>query len=112
MVALLTLDTAKQSLRVTVDDDDVLIARQIEQASAICLNYIKKTIGTLDPDDPSIVDWTDATVPDDVQAAVEHMLYKLYDGRTASEVNNNVAMGYLPITVTALLHRWRDPALA
>jgi hypothetical protein len=74
MVALLTLDAAKQHLRVTVDDDDGLITRQVEQASAICLNYIKKTIGTPDPDDPSIVDWTDATVPDDIAAAVAMML--------------------------------------
>lgn len=112
MVALLTLDVAKQHLRVDHTDDDVDITRKIDQASAIVLDYIKKTVGTVDPDDPSIVDWTPDTVPAAVQAAVELMLSKLYDDRAAGVTDNEVAMGYLPKTVTSILHRYRDPALA
>jgi hypothetical protein len=113
MVALLTLDVAKSHLRVDHTDDDADITRKIAQASAIALVYIKKTVGTIDPEDPSIVDWTDVTVPDDVAAAIELILSKLYDDRAGGEHDNpNVAMGYLTPEVTALLHRWRDPALA
>jgi uncharacterized phage protein (predicted DNA packaging) len=111
-MALLTLDVAKKHLRVDHADDDADITRKIDQASAIVLDYIKKTIGTPDPEDPSIVDWTDATVPPPVAAAVEIMLSKLYDDRAAGDTDNAVAMGYLPKTVTSLLHRYRDPALA
>lgn len=112
MVALITIDVAKQHLRVDHTDEDADIERKIEQASAACLNYVKKTIGTLDPDDPSIVDWTPETVPMDFAAAVEIMLSKFYDDRAAGATDNEVAMGYLPKNVTALLHRFRDPALA
>jgi hypothetical protein len=112
MVAFLTLDAAKQHLRVTVDDDDGLITRQVEQASVIVLDYIKKTVGTPDPDDPSIVDWDETTVPPPVAAAVAMMLGVLYEVRQAGATDNEVAMGYLPKEVTSMLHRFRDPALA
>jgi uncharacterized phage protein (predicted DNA packaging) len=112
MAALLTLDVAKKHLRVDHTDDDADIQRKIDQASAIVLDYIKKTVGTPNPEDPSIVDWTDATVPPPVAAAIEILLSKLYDDRNAGATDNEVAMGYLPKTVTSLLHRFRDPALA
>lgn len=112
MAALLTLDVAKKHLRVDHTDDDDDITRKINQASAIVLDYIKKTIGTPDPNDPSIVDWDDTTVPPPVAAAVEIMLSKLYDDRAAGATDNEVAMGYLPKTATSILHRYRDPALA
>jgi hypothetical protein len=113
MVALLTLDVAKQHLRVDHTDDDADIQRKIEQASDIVLDYIKKTVGTVDPEDPSIVDWTSDTAPGPVRAAVELMLSKLYDDRNAGrEDNPNVAMGYLTPAITAILHRFRDPAVA
>lgn len=113
MVALLTLDAAKQHLRVDHTDDDADIQRKINQASAIILNYIKKTVGPLDPENPSIVDWTADSVPDDIAAAIEIRLSKLYDDRNAGrEDNPNIAMGYLTPAETALLHRWRDPAVA
>ena len=38
---------------------------------------------------------------------------QLYDDRNIGESDNpNVAMGYLPPQVTAILHRLRDPAVA
>lgn len=102
MAALLTLDVAKQHLRVAHTDDDADITRKIDQASAIVLDYIKQR------DAP----WTPADVPPAIAAAVGLMLEDLYDNRSAGEASNEVAMGYLPVKVTALLHRWRDPAIA
>lgn len=113
MAGLINLDVAKQHLRVDHTDDDTDIQRKIDQASAIVLDYIKKTIGAPDPDDPSIVDWTPDTVPGPVAAAIELMLSKLYDDRNAGQENDErVALGYLTPAITALLHRFRDPALA
>jgi hypothetical protein len=112
MAGLITLEVGKAHLRVDHTDDDADITRKIDQASAFVLTYIKKTIGTVDPEDPSIVDWTDETVPPDVAAAVEMMLESFYDDRSAGDVVNEIALGYPPPRVAALLHRWRDPALA
>lgn len=102
MAALLTLDVAKRHLRVDHTDDDADITRKIDQASAIVLDYIKQRDAVWTPDD----------VPAPIQAAVEIMLSKLYDDRAAGVTDNEVAMGYLPKTVTSILHRYRDPALA
>lgn len=113
MTALITLDVAKQHLRIRHSDFDEDIQRKSAQATAIILNYIKKTIGTPNPDNPNIVDWTEDTVPDDIAAAICMRLSKLYDDRNAGEeANVNVALGYLTAQETAILHRWRDPAVA
>lgn len=113
MVALLTLDVGKLHLRVDHNDDDADITLKIEQASEIVLSYIKRRGPRPDEATPEPPDWTDETVPPFVQAAVMIMLSKLYDDRKAgTEDNPNIAMGYLPPAVTALLHRERDPALA
>jgi hypothetical protein len=113
MTALITLDAAKQHLRILHSDFDEDIQRKSAQATAIVLNYIKKTIGTPDPENPSIVDWDDTSVPDDIAAAICMRLSKLYDDRNVGEeANQAVALGYLTPQETAILHRWRDPAVA
>lgn len=113
MAALITLDGAKAHLRVDSTDDDADITSKIDQATDIIMNYIKKTFGTVTPDDPSIVDWDENTVPGTIKAAVEIRLSILYDDRGSATLDNpNVAMGYLTPAETALLHRWRDPAIA
>jgi hypothetical protein len=115
MVAFITLADAKQHLRVDHNDDDADIQLKISEASEIVLNYCKKTIGTPDPSDPSIVDWAEGNLPGNIRAATELMLSKLYDDRAAAQISvlyEQVALGYLPLSVTALLHRYRDPALA
>jgi hypothetical protein len=112
MVALLTLDAAKQHLHVEHTDDDADITRKIGQASEAVIGYCKKTIGMPDADDPSIVDWAPDNLPGEIEAAVSLMLSKLYDDRNAGKTDNEVAMGYLTKEITSLLHRYRDPALA
>jgi uncharacterized phage protein (predicted DNA packaging) len=102
MTALLTLDVAKKHLRVDHADDDADITRKIDQASAIVLDYIKQRDAA----------WTADDVPPVIAAATEIVLSMLYDDRAAGGQENGVAMGYLPLSVTSLLHRYRDPALA
>lgn len=113
MTALLTLDQAKAHLRVETTDFDADISQNIEEASEICLTYIKRR-GPFPTDaEPTPPDWTDADLPADIRAAVKIMLSMLFDDRNAGKSDNpSVAMGYMPPNVTALLHRHRDPALA
>jgi uncharacterized phage protein (predicted DNA packaging) len=111
MVALVSLDNAKRHLRVDNNDSDEDITRKIGQASAIALTYIKRSIGTPDPEDDSIVDWTDETVPDDIAAAIELILSELYDDRIAGDATQT-AGAYLPPAVLALLMPYRTPTLA
>ena len=105
MTALVTLAQAKTHLRIEHDDDDADIALKADQATAVILDYIKYPEGW--------EAWDETTVPLHIQAAILIMLSKLYDDRNAgADDNPNVAMGYLPPSVTALLHRSRDPAIA
>lgn len=115
MTALIALDVAKQHLRVEHTDDDDDITLKIEQASEICLDYIKQRgdrVAVTDPPTP-VVPWDETTVPKPVQAAAMMMLSKLYDDRSAGQENDErMAIGYLTPAITALLHRFRDPAIA
>lgn len=111
MVALLTLDVAKQHLRVDHTDDDADITRKIEQASAIALTFMKRTIGTPDPEDPSIVDWTPETLPADIASGVERILSQLYDDRAGGTAVQTPG-AYLPVEAMAMLLPYRTPSLA
>lgn len=90
MYMLVDLQTAKQALRYddSFEDADEIIARNILQASAIVLDYLKITT----PPVP---------VPLFVEAATVLSVQALFDG--GDPLNE---------TVRALLHRFRDPALA
>ena len=94
---LVDLADAKRMLRVSHDDEDILIADLADQASEIVIDYIKR------PDHG----WTAATVPRHVQAAVFHVLKRLYDD-PAGELDG----GPLPQHIKELIWRDRDPALA
>lgn len=109
---LITIGVAKDHLRIDHAEDDTQIELAIDDASAAVLGYIHRVIGTPSEDDPSIVDWTPDTVPLEIRRAVMIMLSHLYDDRSAGAQSNDIAMGYLPLAVTSLLHRWRDPVMA
>ena len=112
--ALLSLPAAKRHLRIepenTDDDDDISV--KIKEASAIVLDYIKAPDRERRDGEGAPKDWTEGTVPDTIRAAVELVLSKLFDDRNAGDEDNEVAMGYLTPAITAILHRYRDPALA
>jgi hypothetical protein len=106
VVSLVSLDQAKDHLRVDHDDDDEDIFDKVEQASAIILDYLKLDTppiswGNLSGDSPP-----GTGVPKVVQSSVLLALGELHNKREASEVN------VLSEAVKNLLRRSRDPALA
>lgn len=94
---LVDLRTAKAWLHVMHDDQDLLIQRLIDQASAIVVDFIKR------PDHG----WTPETLPPHVEAAIFHVLKRLYDD-PAGELEG----GPLAPFVKDMLWRERDPAIA
>lgn len=112
MTSLVSLDVAKEHLRVLHDDDDDDITLKIEQASEIILDYIKRRGPGVTDDSPQS-DWNVDNVPAPLQAAVLLKLSDLYDNRNAGVGSDEyVAMGYLSQAITSLCHRFRDPAMA
>ncbi len=102
---LVTLKQAQDHLRDYYPANEPDITMKITQASAAVLDYLKNPA--------TAADWTEETAPPLVQAAVLLTVSWLYDDRTGGDnVEGQVAHGYLPQSVTDLLHRMRDPALA
>jgi hypothetical protein len=104
---MIDLAVAKVHLRIDHDDDDADIQNKLDQAGAIVFDYIKRTPGEGDPI------WT----PSDrdlliLDTATLMMLSKLYDDRNVGEEDSEIATGYLPKQITAILERLRDPAYA
>lgn len=101
MIDLLDLQEAKDHLRMVSERFDGDIQVKITAASAILFNYIK-----VNPDaSPLSVPWT-GDVPFDIKAACCLILGSLNKSR-----EGEVADPLSP-AVRALLHRWRDPAMA
>jgi len=98
-MALITIEQAKQQLRIDFDDQNADLQMKIEQASDIVVDYLKK------PDHG----WTETTVPKSVQAAILLVLTALWDDR-----NGDGGGDYLGPDgpVARLLARFRDPAIA
>ena len=94
---LVDLRTAKECLRVMHDDEDLLIQSLADQASSLVVDFIKR------PDHG----WTVNTLPPHVQAAVFHVLKRLYDD-PAGELEG----GPLAPHIKDMLWRERDPAIA
>lgn len=105
----ISLDVAKQHLRILHNDYDADITRKLDQANAIVWDYIKH-----EPDETGDDAWV-PTAPQStiIEVATLMVLSKLYDDRNVGEENDErVALGYLTPQVTAILHRLRDPAVA
>lgn len=94
---MIDLMLAKSWLRVDHDDEDFTIQTMIDQASSIVIDYLKKPVD----------EWDRHTLPRHVQAAILHVLKRVYDDR-AGELEG----GPLPQHVKDILRRERDPALA
>lgn len=93
MAALVTLAEAKSHLRVLNSDQDTDIGMKAEAASDIVTDYIKR------PDH----EWTDADAPALIKAAILLVLGDLFNDREGAGLSEGVK---------AILHRYRDPALA
>lgn len=100
-MALVTLQAAKDHLRIRTFDRDADLQLKVDQASAIVLDYLKAG---------AVAGWSDGTVavPGHVEAAtllvVGHLNEHLGDDMKADEA--------LWLAVGRLLMRMRDPALA
>lgn len=107
MLSLVTLEEAKEQLRVTGELDDAKIEQVILAASAIVLGYIKITVPVEDSPDTRISQMFDSdTVPEEVKAASLLVIGDLYENREGQNADP------LSLTVKSLLCARRDPTLA
>lgn len=110
---IVTLDQAKDHLRIDTDAGDNDLSLKISAASAAVYAYLKNgtdlftdSAGALIVDSAGVPD-----VPFQVKAACLLMLGYLYKDRD-EDADGAYEQGYLPKPVTALLYPLRDPALA
>ncbi len=106
MIQLISLQEAKDQVHVTSAHADADIRFKILQASAILLNYIKVPLDATIDDSPLVLPWTETEVPWDIRAAALLIFAELWLNREGSLSNP------LSPSVLALLHRYRDPAMA
>lgn len=115
---LVTLQQAVRHLRLShivlggspASDDELDLTLKIEMAEAIILDYLKFNAGSPSP-------WTDELdTPPVVQAAILLQLGELWrfrgDDPGSIESAPTFEDGQLSKTITHLLRRYRDPALA
>lgn len=95
MPALVTTPEAKLRLRIDADDEDTAIASMLGEASDIVIDYIKRPAHG----------WTTDTLPGPIKSAILLVFGGLYEGRGPDAE-------LLTDTVKALVHRFRDPAIA
>lgn len=93
MASLITMEEAKDALRVLDNDHDSDIELRMHAASEMVLQYANQS-------DPA---WTDETAPYLIKAAIILTLQDLF----SSEEPTGLTEG-----VKNILHRWRDPVLA
>lgn len=93
-MALVTIQQAKDQLRITDDASNADIAMKVDQASAIVMNHLKSQADA---------GWDDGSVavPGRIEAAVLLIVTDLYERRPIDWT-----------TVQLLLVSYRDPALA
>ncbi|MGY3607664.1 MULTISPECIES: head-tail connector protein [unclassified Bradyrhizobium] len=115
---LITLAQANDHLRLDLETDGNSpeefsedprtpeVERKIAEATDAVLNYID---GYIQREKPT---WDEDTVPPGIRAAILLTLAWLWEHRGDGETDQAPADGYLTKPATALLHRYRDPALA
>lgn len=113
-MSLVSLEAAKDHLQINtpigspLDPVDRDITRKLAQAEDIILDYLKVA--------GSPPEWTEETLPPLVQAAILLQLAELFgfrgDDPASTSTSAAVVDGQLSPTITNLLRRYRDPALA
>jgi hypothetical protein len=108
---LVTLEQAKQHLRIDHDDEDNDLILKIHAASGAVVNYLKSGADIfLDSNGEPVYDSSDEPIgmPFVVKAAVLLILGFLYKDRDEN-AGDAYEQGFLPKPVTALLYPLRDP---
>lgn len=121
---LISLEQAKQHLRLPpsagsppgspLTDEDLDLQLKIDAAEALVLDYVAQR--RTDTASPAwldqVVSWDLTTVPPVIAAAVLLQLGELWRFRGDDETGPARPHGHLSPMITAILHRYRDPALA
>lgn len=100
---LLTLDDAKQHLRITDSDHDADVQQKLEVAQRAVLNFLGVS---------GDATWTEATVPEDVQHSIRLLLSHYYDNRGDDMSASPTADKDVWEAIGRLLAFHRDPTLA
>lgn len=111
MAMLVTLQQAKDHLRIDNDADDADLELKIRAASGSVLNYIRSGADVfLDSSGEAALDSNGIAIgiPVEIQQATLLLLGYFYRDRDADS-EGAYEMGYLPRAVTALLYPHRDP---
>lgn len=123
-MALVTLEQAKQHLRLASSvgsppgspytDEELDLQAKIDAAEALVLDYVaQRRTDTASPTWlDQVVAWDTTTVPPAIAAAVLIQVAELWRFRGDDESTPTREHGHLSPMVTAILHRYRDPALA
>lgn len=109
MPDLVTMDQAKNHLRITSVQFDADISDKLAAATAIIIDYLTRRDATWNA---TMDAWTVDDVPKSIQAAVLVQLGELWRKRGDEVQIEQQEPGALSPVVMALLQRYRDPALA
>jgi hypothetical protein len=117
MSEIVTLDQLKAELRVSGTHEDDVIQRKLDEAEALCLDYVDQRLGDTAEDWADTVEgWRDATVtdiPPQVIAAILEMAVTLYRFRGDDvQLPAWFGAGRMPPGVRMKLDRLRDVTIA
>lgn len=119
MTMLVTLDEAKEELRIDHDADDARLERHIRGASAAVLAYIGDSQYLFLDTGGDEIDLQDTSAnlegeraKDLARTAVFLMLHETFDGKEAKQVEPAFGYGYLSRPVVSILYPLRSPTVA
>lgn len=108
MLAFVTLEEAKDHLRIDTDDADDELQLKIYSASAAVLDYIQGSRDVVVNDDGTVNE--DAPELQRVKMATL-ILLGIFDRVRGGEEENTYQQGYLPFSVTSLIYSLRKPTI-
>jgi hypothetical protein len=113
MATLITLEQAKEELRITYTDEDALITRKLEESEAEIFRFLNFAGGS--PFAPE-VPWDSTTVPAEFRAILMENFVELYRWRGDDEESptkpNQAGDGWPSARLMGKLRRWMEPASA
>jgi len=108
MIAFVTLDEARNHLRVVTKEGDDDLQQKIYSASAAVLDYIQSSRDILVDDDGNVIEGTNEL--DRVKMATL-ILIGILDRVRNGEEESVYHQGYLPFSVSSLIYSLRKPTI-